>query len=538
MDGGSYESYDGYPEDDSLNPFQDEYPMDEGQEVLIKKEVNNIENEAEDDDDDNFDEANSRPNSKLSANQLEIETTESKDNEDPKEEKNETNSDDSDSDSDSEDDGVVVKIGDIKPTDIRRKGVVGKINIDGVPLVNGESIYDSDINNIEDKPWRKPGTDLSDYFNYGFIEETWNLYCERQRKLRLEYGNNQAQVNQVLFSQMNGTGNSNTSNVNTNSSGRQLVSLVGAENPHNNSNPTMNQNNRIIITTDLTKKGDTSQQQLPNDSEQQSNGNSVSMPIGMDFSKPPPMFDSSGVSKMDGNGDDMTNHDDGVSVKHENDNNGQTNNSNGNILPSQGSGIMMQSNNLPFNPMRPPPNLPNMFPNNFVKPPMFNNFIAPTFGGKQPLIRHPINSGNMMNSRGRFNDIGSDYESRSPRRDSSEDSSSRDRRRRSRSRSPSRKKYDRDRERDRRDRGKDDDRDRERKKEKDSDKHKESSRKSERDKYRDKEREKEKDKERDKHRDRERERERDRKRSRKDDPSDREKKRSRRHRKDSEETQS
>ena len=29
------------------------------------------------------------------------------------------------------------------------------------------------------------GADLSDYFNYGFNEETWKAYCEKQKRLRM-----------------------------------------------------------------------------------------------------------------------------------------------------------------------------------------------------------------------------------------------------------------------------------------------------------------------------------------------------------------
>lgn len=29
------------------------------------------------------------------------------------------------------------------------------------------------------------GADLSDYFNYGFNEDTWKAYCEKQKKLRM-----------------------------------------------------------------------------------------------------------------------------------------------------------------------------------------------------------------------------------------------------------------------------------------------------------------------------------------------------------------
>ncbi|KAK7086165.1 hypothetical protein SK128_016999, partial [Halocaridina rubra] len=52
----------------------------------------------------------------------------------------------------------------------------GKVN--GVPVP--EFTFD-----MEDKPWRKPGADISDYFNYGFNEETWFKYCDRQKRMRV-----------------------------------------------------------------------------------------------------------------------------------------------------------------------------------------------------------------------------------------------------------------------------------------------------------------------------------------------------------------
>lgn len=30
------------------------------------------------------------------------------------------------------------------------------------------------------------GADITDYFNYGFTEDTWQQYCEKQRRLRIE----------------------------------------------------------------------------------------------------------------------------------------------------------------------------------------------------------------------------------------------------------------------------------------------------------------------------------------------------------------
>ncbi|WYZ44900.1 hypothetical protein EsH8_VIII_000216 [Colletotrichum jinshuiense] len=45
---------------------------------------------------------------------------------------------------------------------------------------------DEDLSENE-KPWRKPGTDISDYFNYGFDEFTWALYAAKQEAVRGEY---------------------------------------------------------------------------------------------------------------------------------------------------------------------------------------------------------------------------------------------------------------------------------------------------------------------------------------------------------------
>lgn len=39
-----------------------------------------------------------------------------------------------------------------------------------------------------EKPWRKPGTDITDYFNYGFDEFTWALYAAKQDSVRGEFG--------------------------------------------------------------------------------------------------------------------------------------------------------------------------------------------------------------------------------------------------------------------------------------------------------------------------------------------------------------
>ncbi|VDO13052.1 unnamed protein product, partial [Rodentolepis nana] len=56
-------------------------------------------------------------------------------------------------------------------------------NIQGVPTTE----FSTSVLKDEDKPWKQPGADITDYFNYGFTEDTWNQYVEKQRILRQEY---------------------------------------------------------------------------------------------------------------------------------------------------------------------------------------------------------------------------------------------------------------------------------------------------------------------------------------------------------------
>ncbi|KAI1902768.1 hypothetical protein AGOR_G00019400 [Albula goreensis] len=113
--------------------------------------------------------------------------------------------DEDDDDSDSDDDDVKVTIGNIKtgapsymtpPMNLSLKpgrGYLGpavKMVPKGMDMetlgMNGLEVEpEVEMDIFEDKPWRKPGADLSDYFNYGFNEETWKAYCEKQRRLQL-----------------------------------------------------------------------------------------------------------------------------------------------------------------------------------------------------------------------------------------------------------------------------------------------------------------------------------------------------------------
>lgn len=50
-------------------------------------------------------------------------------------------------------------------------------------MLDGRSIFDVDMSNMAEKPWRRPGSDLSDWFNYGFDEISWEAYCYRRREM-------------------------------------------------------------------------------------------------------------------------------------------------------------------------------------------------------------------------------------------------------------------------------------------------------------------------------------------------------------------
>lgn len=43
-------------------------------------------------------------------------------------------------------------------------------------------IFGYDIKQLAERPWAKPGANLSDYFNYGFDEQSWRVYCALQMR--------------------------------------------------------------------------------------------------------------------------------------------------------------------------------------------------------------------------------------------------------------------------------------------------------------------------------------------------------------------
>ncbi|KAI2641259.1 Fip1 motif-domain-containing protein [Xylaria nigripes] len=82
------------------------------------------------------------------------------------------------------------------------------IDVNAVPVYKpvGKPITQVNIDQDlpeNDKPWRKPGTDLSDYFNYGFDEFTWALYATKQDNVRAEYSQDAiAQNNKKMMEEM------------------------------------------------------------------------------------------------------------------------------------------------------------------------------------------------------------------------------------------------------------------------------------------------------------------------------------------------
>ncbi|KAI1862067.1 uncharacterized protein JN550_010532 [Neoarthrinium moseri] len=83
-----------------------------------------------------------------------------------------------------------------------------KIDVDAIPIHKGTGKPITQVNIDDDlpendKPWRKPGTDLSDYFNYGFDEFTWAMYAAKQDSVRGEYSQDAlAQSNKKMMEEM------------------------------------------------------------------------------------------------------------------------------------------------------------------------------------------------------------------------------------------------------------------------------------------------------------------------------------------------
>ncbi|KAH3679175.1 hypothetical protein WICMUC_001186 [Wickerhamomyces mucosus] len=82
-----------------------------------------------------------------------------------------------------QEDGTVENTTDSKSTITRVPG----IEIEKVGTYNEVPITSINLQDLKEKPWRQPGADISEYFNYGFNEFTWMQYCTKQDTLRANY---------------------------------------------------------------------------------------------------------------------------------------------------------------------------------------------------------------------------------------------------------------------------------------------------------------------------------------------------------------
>ncbi|XP_063288148.1 pre-mRNA 3'-end-processing factor FIP1-like [Pelobates fuscus] len=144
----------------------------------------------------------STPSHSKSPETLQNTSTESQDQKEVSQKVSKSCSDDDDEDSDTDsDDDVEVTIGDIRTgapscmtsagnLNVKSYTTAAKFQPKGIDFsapgcINGLPVIEVDLDSFEDKPWRKPGADISDYFNYGFNEATWKVYCEKQRRLQM-----------------------------------------------------------------------------------------------------------------------------------------------------------------------------------------------------------------------------------------------------------------------------------------------------------------------------------------------------------------
>uniref|UniRef100_A0A3Q1AM03 Pre-mRNA polyadenylation factor Fip1 domain-containing protein n=1 Tax=Amphiprion ocellaris TaxID=80972 RepID=A0A3Q1AM03_AMPOC len=58
------------------------------------------------------------------------------------------------------------------------------LDIDELENIKGCQESNLNVKSLDEKPWRKSGANVSDYFNYGFDEESWNAYCQKQLQIR------------------------------------------------------------------------------------------------------------------------------------------------------------------------------------------------------------------------------------------------------------------------------------------------------------------------------------------------------------------
>ncbi|KAK5958961.1 cleavage polyadenylation factor subunit FIP1 PWA37_003638 [Arxiozyma heterogenica] len=119
----------------------------------------------------------------------------------------------------------------------------GSIDLDKDGLFDGRPITEIDPEVLKEKPWRQPGANISDYFNFGFNEYTWTEYLHRQERLRDEYNPRRILMGLLTLQQQGKldikTNFDPNKNVNSSTSSNNMIN----NNSINNTNSPLNINN-------------------------------------------------------------------------------------------------------------------------------------------------------------------------------------------------------------------------------------------------------------------------------------------------------
>eukprot|EP00466_Bigelowiella_natans_P001075 jgi/Bigna1/75090/fgenesh1_pg.32_\ len=114
--------------------------------------------------------------------------------------------------------------------------VAAPSNAPKLPKPNA-AVYEIDLEDT-DKPWRQPGADITDYFNYGFTEETWNKYRKEQIKFRQMESINKSQIETIESHGAKGAGNGSSV-----SSALQMLNSYDQRHNNNNVHSSSSHNN-------------------------------------------------------------------------------------------------------------------------------------------------------------------------------------------------------------------------------------------------------------------------------------------------------
>ncbi|KAF3941774.1 hypothetical protein ABW19_dt0203414 [Dactylella cylindrospora] len=78
------------------------------------------------------------------------------------------------------------------------------LDINAIPThpSTGEKLTSLNIDDLPSKPWRNAGSDITDYFNYGFDEFTWTAYCQKQENTRKDFDPKKMMEDMMMFGNM------------------------------------------------------------------------------------------------------------------------------------------------------------------------------------------------------------------------------------------------------------------------------------------------------------------------------------------------